>query len=62
LTAFKKLHALREFCLSLKDDISDEVWNKVASLPREEWTEDSVRAVVLGKKPKKKVTSNAEEK
>jgi len=52
---------LRAFCLELDSDISDEVWAKVATLPKTEWSEDKVKAIVKPKKSKKVKKDGKEE-
>ena len=50
---FTKARHLRAFCLEIDPEITDEVWAKVSSLPKSEWTEDKVKALVKPKKSKK---------
>tara|TARA_Y100001938_G_C8098850_1_gene440092 strand:- start:3626 stop:3811 length:186 start_codon:yes stop_codon:yes gene_type:complete len=53
LRHFVKARFLRDFCLELDPELSDEMWAKVSALPREDWTEENVRALIKPKKSKK---------
>jgi hypothetical protein len=56
------MSALRTFCLSIDSDLSDALWAKVAALPKSEWTEESVMAVLKPKKVNKKVKKDGYKK
>jgi len=61
LRHFTKASHLRAYCLELDADISDEVWAKVAMLPKTEWSEDKIKAIVKPKKSKKVKKDGKEE-
>lgn len=50
---FTKASSLRAFCLEIDPEMSEEVWAKVSLLPKTEWSEDRIKALVKPKKPKK---------
>jgi len=54
------MSALRTFCLSIDSDLSDSLWSKVAALPKSEWTEKSVMAVLKPKKANQKVKKDGD--
>jgi|TARA_R100000482_G_scaffold113633_2_gene56302 hypothetical protein len=53
LRHFTKARLLRAFCLEIDPDITDEMWAKVSALPKPEWSEEKVKALLKPKKSKK---------
>jgi len=53
LRHFTKLSLLRDFCLSVDENLTDSLWAKVASSPKADWTEEKVLALLKPKTTKK---------